>query len=139
MLHPEKVREELRRADEKIGDLRTELGQERAYTSRLKKERDVVRAKSDDAVADADCARRDLADAKASLGSSDAAYKRRIADLEASLADALRKKNRERVARGNELKKKVTMSTRRETEKALEVSLGACDTTPRGSGALFDA
>ena len=139
LLHIQKVREELRRADEKIGDLRTELGQERTYISRVKKERDAARAKSDDAVADADCARRELGDARAPLGSSDAAYKRKITDMEASLADALRKKNRERVAMDGVLKKKITMNCQRETEKALNVFLDACDTTFRGSGILFDA
>ena len=75
-----------------------------------------MRAKFEDAVAEADCARRDLADVKASMGNSDAAYKRQIADLEASLADALRKKNKERVARD----KKLTMNMQREMEKALK-------------------
>ena len=58
---------------------------------------------------------RDLADARASLASSEASYKRKVVELDASLADALRKKNRERVARDNELKQ-VTMNMQRETE-----------------------
>ena len=49
------------------------------------------------------------------------------------------KKNRERVARDNELKKKVTMNLQRETERALKELLEKCDTTFRGSGVLFDA
>ena len=55
------------------------------------------------------------------------------------MADALRKKNRERAAKDHELKKKATMNMQRETEQALKVFLGACDTTFRGSGVLFDA
>ena len=133
--HEKQNREELRKADAKIEDLRNEIEKERAYCSRVKKERDGVRAKFEDAVAEADCARRDLADVKASMGNSDAAYKRQIADLEASLADALRKKNRERVARD----KKLTMNMQREMEKALKDFLQKCCITFRGSGVLFDA
>ena len=93
----------------------------------------------DDALAELDAARRELADARASLASSEASYKRKIVELEANLADALRKKNRERVAMDNVLKKKFTMNLQRETEKALNHFLQKCDTTFRGSGVLFDA
>ena len=51
------------------------------------------------------------------------------------MADALRKKNRERVARD----KKLTMNMQREMEKALKDFLQKCDITFRGSGVLFDA
>ena len=60
--HEKKVREELRRADETIADLRSEFEQERSYISRLKKERDQARTKFEDAVAEADTSRRDLAE-----------------------------------------------------------------------------
>ena len=137
--HEKNVKDELRRADEIIVDLRNDICKEKAYASRVKKERDGARAKVDDALAELDAARRDLADARASLESDEAAYKRRITDLEANLADALRKKNRERVARDNELKKKATMNVQREMEKSLKLFLEKCDTTFRGSGVLFDA
>ena len=41
--HEKKVREELRRADETIADLQSELDQERGYTSRVKTEREQAR------------------------------------------------------------------------------------------------
>ena len=44
--HEKKVKDELRRADETIAHLRTDLGQERAYSSRVKKEREQARASS---------------------------------------------------------------------------------------------
>ena len=60
--HEKKVREELRRADETIADMRKELDQERGYTSRVKKEREQARVKLDDALADLGAARHDLAE-----------------------------------------------------------------------------
>ena len=78
--HEKQNREELRKADAKNEDLRCEIEKERAYCLRVKKERDGGRAKFEDAVEDADRARRDLAEVKASMGNSDAAYKRQIAD-----------------------------------------------------------
>ena len=127
--HEKNFKDELRRADEIIVDLRNDICKEKAYASRVKKERDGARAKVDDALAELDAARRELADARASLASSEASYKRKIVELEANLADALRKKNRERVAMDNVLKKKVTMNLQRETEKALKEFLEKCDTT----------
>jgi predicted nucleic acid-binding Zn-ribbon protein len=137
--HEKNVKDELRRADEVIADLRSDIGKEKAYASRVKKERDGARAKVDDALAELDGARRELADARASLESSEASFRRKTVELEANLADALRKKNRERVALDNVLKKKVTMILQRDVEKSLKLFLEKCDTTFRGSGVLFDA
>ena len=70
------MREELRRADETIADLRKELDQERGYTSRVKKERETARTKLDDALADLDAARHDLAEEQNARVGSDTAHRR---------------------------------------------------------------
>ena len=111
--HEKHFREELRRADETSASLRGELDQEEGYIARVKKERDTARAKLDDALAELECARRDVGFLRASLDSAEAASRRMVADLEASLAEALRKKNRERYARDCEVRKKVTMDLQR--------------------------
>ena len=85
-----------------------------------------------------DAARRDLSEQNARHIASDSAYKRKIADLDGALADALRRKNRERVARDNEVKKKVTMELQRAIEKSLKSFLDCCDATFKDSGVQFD-
>ena len=137
--HEKKVREELRRADETIADMRKELDQERGYTSRVKKEREQARVKLDDALADLDAARHDLAEEQNARVGSETAHRRTISDLEAAVADALRKKNRERIARDAAVKKKVTMDLQREAEKALKALLEKCNSIFQGSGFEFDA
>ena len=94
--HEKKVRDELRHADETLADVRTELDQERCYTSRVKKQRNQARGKLEDALADLDSTRRDLAGMKATAQGNATAYKRKIEDLQANLAEAARKKNRTR-------------------------------------------
>ena len=133
------VREELRRADETILDLRSELDQERGYTTRVKKEREQARLKLDDALADLDAARHELAEEHAAHVGSETAHKRASSDLEEAVADALRKKNRERIARDAAVKKKVTMDLQREAEKALKALLEKCNSIFQGSGFEFDA
>ena len=104
--HEKKVKEELRRADGTIADLQAEVEQERNYIARLKREREQVRVKFEDSLAEADTAKRELAEAQALHASAEAQYKRKILDLEAAVADALRKKNRERITRDIAVKKK---------------------------------
>ena len=55
------------------------------------------------------------------------------------MADALRKKNRERMARDGAIKKKVTMDLQREAEKALKVLLEKFDGVFKASGVQFGA
>ena len=105
--------EKKRRADETIADMRKELDQERGYTSRVKKEREQARVKLDDALADLDAARHDLAEEQNARAGNEPAHRRTISELEAAVADALRKKNRERIVRDAAVKKKVTMDLQR--------------------------
>ena len=133
------MKDELRRADGTIADLRSGLEEERNYISRLRKERDVAKEKLEDALAAVDTARRDLAEMQASHVGAEAHYKRKISDLENAVADALRKKNRERLARNIAVKKKVTMDLQRETERSLKTLLEKCDVTFAASGVKFDA
>ena len=137
--HEKKVKDELRRADETIAHLRTDLDQERAYSSRVKKEREQARGKLEDALAEADAARHELAEMRATLDSRETSHKRMLADLEAGLADAQRKKNRERVARDAEVKKNTAMDLQRNTEKALNTLLEKCEKIFAASGVQFDA
>ena len=104
--HEKKVKEELRQADGTIADLQAEVEQERNYIARLKRERVQVRVKFEDALAEADIAKRELAEAQATHAGAEAQYKRKILDLEAAVADALRKKNKEKMARDIANKKK---------------------------------
>ena len=90
--HEKNVRDELRRADGSIRDLKSELDQERGYSSRVKKERDAARTKLEDTLADLECARRDVGGLRAALDTAEAAARRAITELEANLADALRGK-----------------------------------------------
>ena len=137
--HEKKVKDELRRDDGTIADLRSALEEERNYISRLRKERDLAKEKLEDALAAVDTARRDLAEMQASHVGAESHYKRKISDLENAVADALRKKNRERLARDIAVKKKVTMDLQRETEKSLKTLLEKCDVTFAASGVKFDA
>ena len=136
--HEKKVREELRRADETIADMRKELDQERGYTSRAKKEREQARVKLDDALADLDAARHDLAEEQNARVGNETAHRRTISELEAAVADALRKKNRERIVRDAAVKKKVTMDLQREVEKTFKTLLEKCDHIFQASGMQFD-
>ena len=136
--HEKKVREELRRADETIADMRKELDQERGYTSRVKKEREQARVKLDDALADLDAARHDLAEEQNARVGNETAHRRTISELEAAVADALRKKNRERIVRDATVKKKVTMDLHREAEKTFKALLEKCDHIFQASGMQFD-
>ena len=136
--HEKKVREELRRADETIADMRKELDQERGYTSRVKKEREQARVKLDDALADLDAARHDLAEEQNARVGNETAHRRTISELEAAVADALRKKNRERIVRDAAVKKKVTMDLQREVEKTFKTLLEKCDHIFQASGMQFD-
>ena len=72
----------------------------------MKKEREQARVKLDDALADLDAARRDLAEEQNARVGNETAHRRTISELEAAVADALRKKNRERIARDAAVKKK---------------------------------
>ena len=54
------------------------------------------------------------------------------------MADALRKKNKERIARDAAVKKKVTMDLQREAEKTLKALLEKCDHIFQASGMQFD-
>ena len=58
--------------------------------------------------------------------------------MEAALSDALRRKNRERMARDAEVKKKVTMELQRATEKSIKSLLDKCDVIFKASGVQFD-
>ena len=137
--HETQVTEELRRADETILDLRSELDQERGYTTRVKKEMEQARLKLDDALAGLGAARHELAEEQAAHVGSETAHKRAISDLEAAVADALRKKNRKRIARDAAVKMKVTMDLQREAEKALKALLEKCDSIFQANGFEFDA
>ena len=137
--HEKKVREELRRADETIRDLKSELDQERGYISRVKQERDKARTRLEDTLADLECARRGVGSLRAALDSAETAARRTITELEANLAEALRKKNRERYARDLEVKRNVTMDTQRGLEKALRAMLEKCGHVFKASGVSFDA
>jgi septal ring factor EnvC (AmiA/AmiB activator) len=137
--HERKVKDELRRADETIAHLRSDLEHERVYSSRVKKEREQARSKLEDALAEVDTARHELAELRATLDSRETSHKRKLSDVEANLADALRKKNRERVARDAEVKKQTTMDLQRNTEKALNTVLEKCEKIFAASGVQFDA
>jgi hypothetical protein len=137
--HERKVKDELRRADETIAHLRSDLEHERVYSSRVKKEREQARGKLEDALAEVDTARHELAELRATLDSRETSHKRKLSDVEANLADALRKKNRERVARDAEVKKQTTMDLQRNTEKALNTVLEKCEKIFAASGVQFDA
>ena len=134
-----KVREELRRAVETIADLRSELDHERNYISRAKKERDKERARVEDALVELDAARHEPGNVRALLGRNEAVAKQKIPELEANLADALRKTNRERYARDLEVRKNVTMDAQRGLEKALRAMLDKCGHDCKASGVSFDA
>ena len=54
------------------------------------------------------------------------------------MADALRKKSRERIARDAAVKKKVTMDLQREVEKTFKTLLEKCDHIFQASGMQFD-
>ena len=105
----------------------------------MKKEREQARDKLEDALAEADTARHELAEMRATLDCRETTNKRRVAELEANLAEAMRKKNRERCARDDEVKKKVTMCIQRDIERALKVLLEKCDYSFKASGVTFDA
>ena len=66
------MKDELRRADGNIADLRSALEEERTYISSLRKERDLAKEKIEDALAAVHTARRDLAEMQAShVGAED--------------------------------------------------------------------
>ena len=90
------MKDDLRRADENIADLRNDIDKEKAYSSRVKKKRDGARAKVEDFLAELDAVRRDLADARAALENAEGGYKRKVVELETSLANALRKQKTQR-------------------------------------------
>ena len=104
----------------------------------MKKEREQARVKLDDALADLDAARRDLAEEQNARVGNETAHRRTISELEAAVADALRKKNRERIARDAAVKKKVTMDLQREVEKTFKTLLEKCDHIFQASGMQFD-
>ena len=137
--HEKKVRDELKRADETIADLPSELDQERNYISRVNKKRDAARTQLEDTLADLECARRDVGGLRASLDTAETAARRTITELEAKLAEALRKKNRERYARDLEVRKKMTKDKQRGLGKSLRAMLEKCGQVSKASGVSFDA
>ena len=104
----------------------------------MKKEREQARVKLDDALADLDAARHDLAEEQNARVGNETAHRRTISELEAAVADALRKKNRERIVRDAAVKKKVTMDLQREVEKTFKTLLEKCDHIFQASGMQFD-
>ena len=89
--HERKVKDDLRRADEAIADLRSDLEKERGYNSRVKKEREQAKAKLEDSLAESESALRELAELRVAYDSRETTNKGRVAELEANLAESYAK------------------------------------------------
>ena len=117
-------RNDLKRANKELLELRAELDAEHHYVSKLKREREDIRAQFAEASKEFDT-RKGLAE-------------KEIDRLKAELADSQRIKNMERMTRDGAVRQQTLSCTQKKVEKVLRTAILEYQKIFKGSGIEFD-
>ena len=117
-------RNDLKRADKEQAELRAELEAEHHYASKLKRERDDMRAQFAEACKEFDARKIE--------------YEKEIERIKAEFADPQRIKNMERMTRDGVVRQQTLACTQKKIETAMRTAISEYQKIFKGSGIEFD-